>query len=156
AIAAPQHPKTLSLPVRGEIEFREVSMVYPSGKALDGVSLRIPAGTRIAIVGHTGSGKSTLVHLIPLLMDPVEGAVFLDGIDLRDLSPSELRRPIGFVPQETFLFSATVGENIAFGAPDATPEQIRRAAEIAGLGPDIEGFPDGLKTIVGERGLTLS
>ena len=88
-------------------------------------SLRIPAGATVAIVGHTGSGKSTLVHLIPRVMDPTEGCVLVDGIDLREFSPAELRRQIGFVPQETFLFSATLAENIAFGRPDATEEQIR-------------------------------
>ncbi len=109
-----------------------------------------------AIVGHTGSGKSTLAHLVPRLIDPTAGAVLLDGVDLRHLDPEELRRQIGYVPQETFLFSATLGENIAFGVKDASEDQIRRAAEIAGLGPDLAGFPDGLQTVVGERGITLS
>jgi ATP-binding cassette subfamily B multidrug efflux pump len=89
-------------------------------------------------------------------MDPTEGRVLLDGIDLRDLSPAELRRQIGFVPQETFLFSATIAGNIAFGVESATDEQIRWAAELAGLAADIESFPDGYQTMVGERGITLS
>jgi ATP-binding cassette subfamily B protein len=89
-------------------------------------------------------------------MDPTAGEVLLDGISVREFDPEELRRQIGFVPQETFLFSATIGENIAFGAPGASREQILRAAEIAGLGPDIESFPNGFDTVVGERGLTLS
>jgi ATP-binding cassette subfamily B protein len=110
----------------------------------------------VAIVGHTGSGKTTLAHLVPRLLDPTNGVVTLDGIDLREFSPEEIRRQIGYVPQETFLFSATLAQNIAFGVSDASDAEILRAAEIAGLGPDIEGFPDGLKTIVGERGITLS
>ena len=125
-------------------------------RACDGVDLRIPAGTTVAIVGHTGSGKSTLVNLIPRMIDADTGAVLLDGHDVRRVSPAELREQIGFVPQETFLFSLTLGENIAFGVKDATDEQIRRAAEIAGLATDLETFPEGLKTMVGERGITLS
>jgi ATP-binding cassette subfamily B protein len=155
AIAAPAHPAALG-DVRGEIEFRGVTVDYGSGPALDGVSLTIPAGATVAIVGHTGSGKSTLVSLVPRLMDPTGGAVLLDGVDLRQLDPQELRRHIGFVPQETFLFSASLGENIAFGVENATEEQIRRAAEIAGLADDIAGFPEGYRTMVGERGITLS
>ncbi|MDR3701580.1 MAG: ABC transporter ATP-binding protein [Candidatus Sulfopaludibacter sp.] len=141
---------------RGEIEYRGVAMEYGSGRALDGVDLRIPAGATIAIVGHTGSGKSTLVSLAPRLFDPTEGTVLIDGTDLREADPSEVRRLIGFVPQETFLFSATLAENIAFGVEQATPEQVRRAAEIAGLAGDIEDFPQGYQTMVGERGITLS
>ena len=155
AIAAPAHPVKLER-ARGEIEFRGVSVNYGSGDALRGVDLRIPAGATVAVVGHTGSGKSTLASLIPRLLDPTEGTVTFDGVNLRDTDPAELRRHIGFVPQETFLFSATIGENIAFGVESATPEAIRRAAEMAGLAVDIEGFPDGYDTIVGERGITLS
>jgi len=154
-IAAPLSPVPIPH-VRGEIEFRGVSLIYPSGRALDGVDLFIPAATTIAVVGHTGSGKSTLVSLIPRLMDPTNGAVYLDGINLRDLDPAALRRNIGFVPQETFLFSATIAENIAFGVDHSTDEQIRQAAELAGLAGDIETFPNGYQTIVGERGITLS
>jgi ATP-binding cassette subfamily B protein len=125
-------------------------------RVLDNVNLRIPAGTTVAIVGHTGSGKSTLAALIPRMIDPSAGAVTVDGIDVREFSPGDLRRQIGFVPQETFLFSATLGENIAFGVEHATEDEIRRAAEIAGLAPDIADFPDGYQTIIGERGITLS
>jgi ATP-binding cassette, subfamily B, multidrug efflux pump len=160
SIAAP--PDAISLDavnpgtVRGEIEFRRVTVDYGSGPALNTVDLRIAAGTTLAVVGHTGSGKSTLVNLLPRLFDPTSGAVLLDGIDLRRLDPAELRRQIGFVPQETFLFSATIAGNIAFGVEGATQEQIRRAAEMAGLAGDIEGFPLGYETLVGERGITLS
>jgi ATP-binding cassette subfamily B multidrug efflux pump len=155
-IAAPRTPRAIPTPVRGEIEFVNASVHYGDRPALENVTMRIPAGMTVAIVGHTGSGKSTLAHLVPRLLDPSVGAVMLDGIDVREFSPEDLRRQIGYVPQETFLFSATLGENIAFGVKDASEAEIRRAAEIAGLGPDLEGFPDGLKTVVGERGITLS
>lgn len=154
-IAAP--PEAIALrSVRGEIEFRGVSMDYGATRALDAIDLRLPAGATVAVVGHTGSGKSTLVSLVPRLADPTAGALLVDGIDVRAVDPGELRRHIGFVPQETFLFSATLAENIAFGVESATDEEIRRAAEIAGLAADIEGFPDGYQTMVGERGITLS
>jgi ATP-binding cassette subfamily B protein len=155
SIAAPPSPLRL-VEAKGSIEFRGVSMDYGARRSLDAIDLRIPAGATIAIVGHTGAGKSTLVSLVPRLMDPTAGSVRLDGIDLRQLNPAELRRHIGFVPQETFLFSATIAENIAFGVEEATGEQIRRAAELAGLASDIESFPEGYATMVGERGITLS
>ena len=154
-IAVPPSPVPMPRP-RGEIEFRGVTLQYPSGRALNHVDLLIPAGATLAVVGHTGSGKSTLVSLVPRLIDPTSGAVYLDGINLRDLDPAELRRHIGFVPQETFLFSATLAENIAFGVEHATPSDILRAAELAGLASDIEAFPNGYETMVGERGITLS
>ncbi len=142
--------------VKGELRFLNVEMQYPAGAALKNVKLTIPAGETVAIVGHTGSGKSTLVSLIPRLIDPTGGEVLLDGVNLRDLDPQWLRRQIGFVPQETFLFSATLAENIAWGVDSATEAQIERAAELAGLAPDIAGFPAGYRTMIGERGLTLS
>jgi ATP-binding cassette subfamily B protein len=154
-IAAPPDPVPISA-MQGEIEFRGVAVDYGNGRALDGVDLRIPAGTTISVVGHTGSGKSTLAGLVPRLMDPTAGAVLVDGVDVRRYDPQELRRHIGFVPQETFLFSATIARNIAFGVESASDEEIRRAAEIAGLAADIEGFPEGYQTMVGERGITLS
>ena len=142
--------------VRGELQFDSVEVKFPSGTALKDVTLTIPSGATVAIVGHTGSGKSTLVSLIPRLMDPTRGSVFLDGTDLRDLDPEWLRRQIGFVPQETFLFSATLAENIAWGVDHASSEEIARAAELAGLAPDIASFPEGYGTVIGERGITLS
>ena len=155
AIAAPPAPVSMAR-ARGEIEYRGVSVEYSSGYALRQIDLRIPAGATYAVVGHTGSGKSSLVSLVPRLSDPTGGVVSIDGIDLRHADPAEIRRLIGFVPQETFLFSATIAENIAFGVESATEERIRRAAEIAGLSADIESFPAGYETIVGERGITLS
>jgi ATP-binding cassette subfamily B protein len=155
-IAAPLDAVPVPQPLRGQIEFRDVELRYPATVALQDLNLAITAGSTVAIVGHTGSGKSTLVNLVPRIMDPTAGVVLVDRIDVREFDPEELRRHIGFVPQETFLFSTTIGENIAFGAPGASREDIRRAAEIAGLGPDIESFPNGFDTVVGERGLTLS
>ena len=154
-IAAPPAPVSIG-DVKGFIEFRDATMEYPAGRALDSVNLRIPAGSTVAVVGHTGSGKSTLVSLVPRLMDPTAGSVQLDGVDLRSLDPAGLRRHIGFVPQETFLFSATIAENIAFGVDSATREEIERAADLAGLAGDIAAFPHGYETMVGERGITLS
>jgi ATP-binding cassette, subfamily B, multidrug efflux pump len=150
------HSPSPSYPVAGQLRFDNVEVNYPSGRALKNITLDIPAGATVAIVGHTGSGKSTLVSLIPRLLDPTSGAVSLDGVDLRDLDPEWLRRQIGFVPQETFLFSATLAENIAWGVDHATPNEIARAAELAGLAPDIASFPDGYGTVIGERGITLS
>lgn len=139
-----------------DIRFRNVAVNFGGRDAIAGVTLTVHGGETIAIVGHTGSGKTTLVSLIPRLFDPATGAVQIGNADLKDLNLEALRRDIGFVPQETFLFSATLAENIAWGASNATPDQIYRAAEIAGLAGDIATFPDGLNTIVGERGLTLS
>ncbi len=156
SIAAPANPQPLPSPVRGEIEFQGVTLKHGDREVLHNISLRLPAGETVAIVGHTGSGKSSLVSLIPRLWDPTSGAVLLDGTDVRELDPRELRGVIGLVPQETFLFSATLAENIAFGRPDASPEEIAEAARLAGLETDISAFPDGLKTMIGERGITLS
>ncbi len=155
-IAAPANPVALPDSFRGEIEFRDVTLRHETTVALDGVSLRIRPGQTVAIAGHTGSGKTSLVQLIPRMVDPSSGVVTIDGIDLRELDPEALRRHIGFVPQETFLFSSTIAENIAFGVPDVSREEILRAADIAGLTPDLAGFPDGIDTVVGERGITLS
>jgi len=139
-----------------EIGFRSVSMRFGTREALHDINLLVHAGETVAVVGHTGSGKTTLVSLIARLMDPTSGTVTFGGADLRQFDPEELRRQIGFVPQETFLFSATLAENIAWGVPDALIDQIRWAADVAGLTTDIESFPNGLDTVIGERGLTLS
>jgi ATP-binding cassette subfamily B protein len=154
-IAAPAAPKPAPAGPC-EVELEGVSVSFEGRTVLDNVSLRVAAGETVAIVGRTGSGKSTLVHLIPRLLDPAAGSVRLCGVDVRELDPQQLRRRIGFVPQETFLFSATLADNIALGAPEATREEILRAAQMAGLEQDLAGFPLGLDTEVGERGLTLS
>ncbi|HUK87312.1 MAG TPA: ABC transporter ATP-binding protein, partial [Terriglobales bacterium] len=143
-------------PIQGEIEFRNLNFAYNGAPVLHEVSLRIPAGSSLAVVGPTGSGKSTLVSLIPRIYDAAAGSVLLDGLPLPEYPLEKLRRSIGFVPQETFLFSDTVRENIAFGAEQATDEAVRRAAEAASLAPEIEGFPEKYATMVGERGITLS
>ncbi|HEY4682874.1 MAG TPA: ABC transporter ATP-binding protein [Candidatus Acidoferrales bacterium] len=143
-------------PIRGEIEFRKLSFSYNAVPILKNISLKIAAGETVAIVGPTGCGKSTLVSLIARLYDAPEGALWLDGRPITDYPIGELRRAIGFVPQETFLFSETVGENIAFGLPDVSPEAVEKAAEIASIHGDVEDFPRKFDTMVGERGITLS
>jgi len=145
-----------STPIQGELEFRNLNFSYNGVPVLEDVSLRIPAGTSLAIVGPTGSGKSTLVSLIPRIYDAEPGQVLLDGRPLREYPLETLRRNIGFIPQETFLFSDSVRENIAFGAEQASDEQVRSAAAGASIAPDIEGFPEKYATLVGERGITLS
>jgi ATP-binding cassette, subfamily B, multidrug efflux pump len=142
--------------LRGEIEFRGLNFAYNGTPVLHDVNLQIPAGTSLAIVGPTGSGKTTLVNLIPRIYDSEPGTVLIDGRPIRELPINLLRRNIGFVPQETFLFSDTVRENIAFGVEDATDEAVREAANAANIAADIESFPDQYNTVVGERGLTLS
>jgi ATP-binding cassette, subfamily B, multidrug efflux pump len=158
--ADPGVPTDLKL--RGEIEFRNLTFAYPNDSStrpvdvLHHISLKIPAGGSLAIVGPTGSGKSTVVSLIPRLYDAPQGSVLLDGCPLRDYKLETLRRNIGFVPQETFLFSETLRENISFGVPKATDEEVFRAAEGAHIRAEFDEFPKGFQTMVGERGVTLS
>ncbi len=142
--------------LRGDIEFRNLSFSYNGKPVLHDVDLHIPAGSSLAIVGPTGSGKTTLVSLIPRIYDAEPGAVLIDGKPIREYPLEALRRNIGFVPQETFLFSETVRENIAFGVENATDEDVRWAAEAANIAAEIEEFPEKYKTLVGERGITLS
>ncbi|MGA9735901.1 MAG: ABC transporter ATP-binding protein [Candidatus Sulfotelmatobacter sp.] len=142
--------------VEGEIEFRGLNFDYDGKRVLHNLNLRIPAGSSMAIVGPTGSGKSTLVNLIPRVYDAAPGMVLVDGRPIRDSSLASLRQNIGFVPQETFLFSDRIRENIALGVESASDEDIHNAADAANIAVDIEGFPDGYQTMVGERGITLS
>jgi ATP-binding cassette subfamily B protein len=142
--------------LRGEIEFRGLSFAYNGALVLHDVNLHVPEGSSLAIVGPTGSGKTTLVNLIPRVYDAALGAVLIDGRSIREFPIEFLRRNIGFVPQETFLFSDTVRENIAFGKEAASDAEVREAADAANIAADIEGFPEGYQTVVGERGLTLS
>jgi ATP-binding cassette subfamily B protein len=142
--------------MRGEIEFRGLNFAYNGTPVLHNVNLRIPAGSSLAIVGPTGSGKTTLVSLIPRVYDASPGTVLIDGKPVRDYPLASLRHNIGFVPQETFLFSETVRENIAFGKEDANDQDVHSAAEAASIAAEIEDFPEQFKTLVGERGITLS
>ena len=144
--------------LRGDIEFRDVSFSFPGEKhpVLERINLHIPAGTSLAIVGPTGSGKTTLANLIARIYDPTSGSVLLDGRPLTEWPVHTIRKNIGFVPQETFLFSATIGENIAFGSEDKGLDEIIEAATVAGIAPDIAEFPAKYDTVVGERGITLS
>jgi ATP-binding cassette subfamily B protein len=148
------------LEIAGGIEFRDLVFRYPGSEriVLDHVSLRIEPGQTVAFVGGTGSGKSTLISLLPRLHQPPPGTVFIDGVDVLEIPLERLRRAVGFVPQEPFLFSDTVGDNIGFGTSDAgqVEPRIREAASIARLDADIESFPKGFDTLVGERGITLS
>ena len=144
-------------PILGGIEFRGLTFAYGTGPAvLHDVDLKVPAGTSLAVVGPTGSGKSTLVGLIARLHDAAPGTVLIDDLPIREYPLQALRGSIGLVPQETFLFSTTVRQNIAFGVPDATDGQVREAAGIAHIRTEIEEFPKGFETMVGERGVTLS
>ena len=148
-------PQPVSL-LRGEIEFRNLTFSYNGKPILRNLNLRIPAGRTVAIVGATGSGKTTLVSLIPRLYDAPPGTVFMDGIPIRQVPLRVLREAIGFVPQETFLFSETIHENVKFGTPAAADSEVERAADISNILPEIRGFPRAFETMVGERGLTLS
>ena len=144
--------------VGGTIEFRHLTFAYGSEAALHDISLTVPAGTTTAIVGATGSGKSTLLGLLPRLNDPPPGTVFIDGVDVRRIPLATLRGAIGFVPQEPFLFSATIADNIALGVHGerASADAVQRAAAIARLDKDLTDLPKGYETMVGERGITLS
>jgi ATP-binding cassette subfamily B protein len=160
--------------IKGKIEFRHLTFAYRDTPVLRDINLTIEAGKTVAFVGHTGSGKSTLMSLIPRLLEAPENTVFIDGISVRDYPLQQLRRSIGFVPQETFLFSDTLAENIAFGVDLLNIEKIseygngnhhssqepisaiEKAAEISGLAEDVKSFPDGYEQLVGERGITLS
>ena len=149
-------PEACDLPIEGEIEFRGLNFAYNGTPVLRDLNLRIPAGRSLAIVGPTGSGKTTLVSLIPRIYDAGAGMVLVDGLPIRQYSIASLRKMIGFVPQETFLFSDRIRENIAFGVHSATDQQIHEAADAANIAQDIESFPEGYETLVGERGITLS
>jgi ATP-binding cassette subfamily B protein len=144
--------------IRGTIEFRHVHFTHKgaSRESLSGIDLTIPEGTTLAIVGYTGSGKSTMVNLIPRLYDVTRGELLIDGNDIRTIPLDVLRSHIGYVPQETFLFSDTISENIGYGTDNGTEEHVHEAAEISRLAHDVSDFPRGYATMLGERGITLS
>jgi ATP-binding cassette subfamily B protein len=154
-------PDATPLPaVRGEVEFRHVSFAYPSRDnghpVVDDLSFTLAAGRKLGIVGRTGAGKSSLVQLLPRLFDVTDGAVLLDGRDVRTLPLAQLRRAVGVVPQDPFLFSRRIRDNIAFALDAPDPGTVERAAAVAGVAADIAAFPQGYDTIIGERGITLS
>jgi ATP-binding cassette subfamily B multidrug efflux pump len=149
------------VPVDGDIEIRDLTFNYDAGgegspPTLHDVSLRIPQGSRVALVGPVGSGKSTLASLLARVYPVPRGTIFVGGVDIEDIPVSRIRRSIGYVPQEAFLFSRSIKENVAFGWPDAPDEALGRALEISNLHGDLAAFPQGLETVVGERGFTLS
>ena len=156
-IAPPEHPKPLPEGIPA-VEFRDVSFSYAAKgePVLEGVNLRLEPGEAVAVVGATGSGKSTLLSLIPRFYDPDGGSVLVGGVDTRELDLEELRRSVGVVPQETFLFSEKVWDNITFGNPDATQEEVEKAAKVADIHDQILRFPEGYDAMVGEWGITLS
>ncbi len=144
--------------IQGRVEFRNLTCRYHDSAPpiLRDINLTIEAGQTVAFVGRTGSGKTTLINFIPRLIEAPPGTVFLDGVSVRDYPLAQLRSAIGYVPQETFLFSDTIADNIAFGTENATRANIEIAAEVAAVADDIRSFPDGFDQLVGERGITLS
>jgi ATP-binding cassette subfamily B protein len=158
-IEAPARPVALPEPARGEIAFDGVRFAYPvrpESPVLDGVTLRIRRGEKVAIVGPSGAGKSTIFHLILRFYDPDAGTITFDGVPLRDVDPAALRRKIALVPQDTAIFAASVADNIRFGRPDASDAEVARAAELALASEFIGRLPEGFATLIGERGVTLS
>lgn len=155
AVADSPHPVE-ARPFAGEIAFEHVSLAYDGHEVLHDVTLRVPAGATVAVVGPTGAGKSSLMNLIPRIFEAQHGRVLIDGVDVRDWPLESLRRQIGYVPQETFLFSTSLAENVAYGVEGAAPARIEAAAAVARLARDVEDFPRGYATMVGERGVTLS
>lgn len=151
------HPGTRTLPpVRGEVRYENVSFSYGETPALDGIDLTVPAGTSLAVVGETGSGKTTLSYLLPRLYDVTGGRVTIDGVDVRELSFETLAETVGVVSQETYLFHASIADNLRFAKPDATDEDLVAAARAARIHDHIASLPDGYDTMVGERGYRFS
>lgn len=143
--------------VKGDVSFENVSFSYPDGKkVLDGLSFDIEAGKTLALVGPSGGGKTTICHLIPRFYEVCGGRITIDGHDTRDVTLESLRKNIGIVSQDVFLFDSTIYDNIAYGCPDATREQIERASELANIADYIASLPEGYDTLVGERGVRLS
>ena len=155
-IEDPEHPVKLDS-VRGDVAFRDVHFSYVAGReVLPDLNLTVPAGQTVALVGTTGAGKTTIAKLIARFYDPTSGSVTLDGLDLRELTQSELRRHVVMVTQENFMFDGTVADNIRFGRPDATDDEVRAAATAVGADRFIDGLPDGYDTDVAKRGGRLS
>jgi ATP-binding cassette subfamily B protein len=150
--------------VDGDIEIRGLSFAYPAhrgdaptgSRSLHDVTLTIPKGSRVALAGPVGSGKSTLVNLLARVYPVPRGTIFVGGIDVNDIPIARLRRSIGYVPQEAFLFSKSLRDNVAFGRPEASDDEVARAIQLSHLAGDVDVLPEGLETVVGERGFTLS
>jgi ATP-binding cassette subfamily B protein len=142
--------------LEGNVKFHHVTFSYGEHEVLHDINIKIEAGSSLAIVGPTGSGKSTLVNLVPRLFDIDQGQLLIDGIDVREIPLSSLRHQIGFVPQETFLFSVPLSENIGFGVPSLSEYRMQEVMEFAQLAKDVNDFPHGTATMIGERGVTLS
>src|SRR5205085_9044007 len=144
-------------PGDGDLRFENVSFEYLEGRpVLDGVMLDVPAGRTVALIGQTGSGKTTLTSLVPRFYDATSGRVLVAGADVRDVTLASLRRAIGVISQDPFLFSATVRANITFGARDLSDGEVKRIARLAQAHEFVERLPDGYDTVIGERGITLS
>jgi ATP-binding cassette subfamily B protein len=155
----PDQGRSLDTPVRGQIRFEDVHFSYPARPetaALDGVDLEILPGETVAFVGPSGAGKTTIIQLILRFYDPASGRITLDGVDLRDLARAEFRRAVALVPQDPIIFAASAAENIRFGRPDATDEEVRAAAKAAAAHEFIEALPEGYDSYLGERGVMLS
>ncbi|PTW59643.1 ATP-binding cassette subfamily B protein [Breoghania corrubedonensis] len=158
-IRAPANPRALPVPAQGAVRFDQVSFAYPSlndERVADGIDIDIPPGETVAVVGPSGAGKSTLFHLLMRFYDPQAGTVSLDGVDLREADPQEIRHRIALVPQDSVIFGATVKENLLYGRPDASEEDIRAAAVAAHADTFIQAMAHGYDTMIGERGVTLS
>jgi ATP-binding cassette subfamily B protein len=158
-IEAPPHPVALPKPARGAIMFDDVRFVYPgrpTAPVLEGISFQVKPGEKLALVGPSGAGKSTVFHLILRFYDPLSGTVNFDGVRLSDADPAQVRANIALVPQDPVVFAASVRENIRFGRPDASDEEIAQAAQAAYAADFIARLPQGYDTQVGERGITLS
>ncbi len=156
-IASPAEPHTFREPIKGNIRFENVRFYYNQGEdVLTDINLNIPAGTTVALVGPTGVGKTTLVSLVPRFYDTIEGKIQIDGVDVREIDLDLLHQSVSMVLQDVFLFHGTVRENILFGKPDATEEEVIRAAEIANASEFIDHMPNGYDTLIGERGVKLS
>lgn len=156
AIADGPRTNPAAVPTRGDVEFRNVDLAYEGRQVLKGVSFGVPAGTSLAIVGPTGAGKSSIVNLLPRVLDVTDGAVLVDGYDVRTVPLAALRRAIGYVPQETFLFGVPLDENISFGVGALNDDRLAEVMDVAQLSMDVAGFPHGPRTMIGERGVTLS
>jgi ATP-binding cassette subfamily B protein len=154
-VTEPEDPLTPG-PIKGDIEFRSLRFSFGVKPLLTDISLSIPAGSRLGVVGPIGGGKSTLVKLLARLYPVADNTIFIDGVDINRLPLATLRGAIGYVPQESFLFSRTLAANIAFGRDGSTDEEIQQAAQVASLHGDVARFPDGYASMVGERGITLS